>query len=72
MESKTVDLSFIGTKAKSKAELYRLLTVEGMLYLPPQEYTTMSFISDICFNEKKVCLINNWLLYLISLGSICK
>ena len=47
MESKRVDLTVIETKAKRKAELYRILAAEGGLYLPPQEHTNMDFISDI-------------------------
>ena len=46
MENRSVDLEFVGKKAKSKLELYRLLKFEGMFYLPAQEYTNMNFISD--------------------------
>ena len=54
MESASLNLVEVGNKAKSKWELYRLLTVEGGLYLPPEDQTNMEFISDIFFNEKKV------------------
>ena len=54
MERTSINLEEVGNKAKSKWELYRLLTVEGGLYLPPEDQTNMEFISDIFFNEKKV------------------
>ena len=34
----TINLLEIGNKARSKAEIYRLLTVDGRLYLPPYKY----------------------------------
>ena len=57
METSRIILYEVGIKAKSFKELYRLLTVEGGLYLPPSEYTNMSFISDICFGDKKVVFV---------------
>ena len=53
----SLNLVEVGNKAKSKWELYRLLTVEGCLYFPPEDETNMEFISDIFFNEKKNPLI---------------
>ena len=47
METSRVNLAEVGIKAKSFSELYRMLTVERGLYLPPAEYINMSFISDI-------------------------
>ena len=54
MERASLNLAEVGNKGKSKWELYRLLTVEGGLYLPPEEQTNMEFISDVFFDEKKV------------------
>ena len=54
MDTRKVNITEIGTKAQSKAELYRLLTVEGGMYLPPQDQTNIEFISDIAFSVKKV------------------
>ena len=54
MDTISLNLMEVGNKAKSKWELYRLLTVEGGLYFPPEDQTNMEFISDIFFNEKKV------------------
>ena len=54
MDQVNLNLQEIGLKAKSKAEIYRILTVEGELYLPPQKETNMQFISDIIVGDKKV------------------
>ena len=54
MERTSINLGEVGNKARSKWELYLLLTVEGGLYLPSENQTKMEFISDIFFNEKKV------------------
>ena len=57
MELSRVVLSEVGNKAKCFKEFYCMLTVEGGLYLPPAEYTNMTFISDICFGDKKVIFV---------------
>ena len=72
MERRRVNIAEIGTKAQSKAELYRLLTVEGGMYLPPQDQTNMEFISDIAFSVKRV---GNHLIYVYKdcfVGSILR
>ena len=55
MEKKSIYFLSIDTKAQSKSEMYRALTIEGEFYLPLQNETTMQFISGIAFGEKKVC-----------------
>ena len=70
MDSTNVNLMEVGTRAQSKAELYRLLTVEGNMYLPPQEQATMEFISDIAFQEKKVSCLSILLVHIFTLGSL--
>ena len=54
MEKKSINLLNVGTKAQSKSEMYRALTVEGGFYLPPLKETTMEFISDVAIGDKKV------------------
>ena len=44
----------IGNNAKSKYEIYRILTVEGGMYLPPEKECSMTFISEIWIGDKKV------------------
>ena len=39
MEGNMLSLHMLGIKAKTKNELYRLLTAEANLYLPPQSET---------------------------------
>ena len=58
MQTSRVNLLEVSSKAQSKPEMYRLLTVEEGLYLPPQDQTNMEFISDIAFQVKKVSLSN--------------
>ena len=36
MESSKLNLQILDTKAQTKNEMYRLLTVEAHIYLPPQ------------------------------------
>ena len=33
----TINVSQLGTKAKLKNDMYRILTVEAKIYLPPQK-----------------------------------
>ena len=52
---------------KSKADIYKILTKEGQLYLPPMDECPMLFIKDVLMGRKKV----SWLeigctLYILS------
>ena len=44
----------VGSKAQSKQGLYRLLVVEGGLYLPPEKEVSMLFFSQVAIGDKKV------------------
>ena len=45
----------MGTKAKSKVEMYSFVfTVDVRIYLPPQFETSIYFIRDIIANTKRV------------------
>ena len=50
----TINVSQLGTKAKSKNEMYRILTVEAKIYLPPKKECSIYFIRDIFHGRKKV------------------
>ena len=64
-----INVSQLGTKAKSKSEMYRILTVEAKIYLPPQKECSIYFIRDIFHGRKKVDIR----LLLISMsGFICR
>ena len=54
METSTINLNLLGTKAQSKTELYRLLTVDAKLYLMPQREASIYFIRDILSKKKRV------------------
>ena len=57
MEKKTVNLLDLGGKASSKSELYRLLTSEGHLYLPPYKLCSVDFIAEI-IDEQRIVSLN--------------
>ena len=46
--------SKLGLKAQSKNEIYRLLTVEVELYLSSQKETSIYFVRDVFYGNKKV------------------
>ena len=50
----TINVSQLGTKAKSENKMYRILTVEAKIYLPPQKECSIYFIRDIFHGRKKV------------------
>ena len=52
-----VNLVKLGNSAKSKHELYRVLTVESGLSLPPEKKTNMTYISEIYIGDKKVGVV---------------
>jgi hypothetical protein len=46
---------------KSKLDIYRVLSTEGQLYLPPYNEVTMDFLSDIIQGKKKVSMkFDSW------------
>ena len=47
MESTPINLLEIANKAGNKHDMYKVLTIEGGMYLPPELQTNMDFISDI-------------------------
>ena len=49
-------ITYISIKAKSKIEIYRILTTEGDVYLPPSSECSIDFIKDIITGKKSVCL----------------
>ena len=54
MEKDKIYFKEVGFIAQSKSELYRALTAEGELYLPPIKEASMLFISQIAIGDKKV------------------
>ena len=54
MEKRDLNLSLLGSKAQTKNELYRILTVDAKLYLPHQQETSIYFIRGILNGKKKV------------------
>ena len=57
-----INLAQLGTKAKSKNEMYRILTIEAKIYLPPQKECSIYFIRDIFLGKKKVIVRLFWIL----------
>ena len=56
MKRTKVNLIDLGMKARTKSEMYRLLTVDADLYLPPQKKVSIYFIREITTGSKKVLL----------------
>ena len=56
MERTKVNLIDLGMKARTKSEMYRLLTVDADLYLPPQREASIYFIRESVVGSKKVLL----------------
>ena len=52
--NQTITTFELGTKAKSKSEVYRLLSTEGKVYLPPASEANHNFISDVISGKLKV------------------
>lgn len=55
MEARRKQLNVVtaGIKAKSKAEIYRVITSEAGIYLPPKHDSPIDFIREICEGSKK-------------------
>ena len=54
MEQSNINLNQLAIKARTKNEMYRILTTEANLYLPPQKETSIYFVRDIIHGRKKV------------------
>ena len=57
MDSFELTVTEVGAKAKSKSkvEIYRLLTIEGGLDLPPAKDVNFQILRGIITGTKKVC-----------------
>ena len=56
MEKVSLNLLSVSSKARSKCELYKIMTVDGHLYLPPYKYWTIEFMADIIEESRVVSL----------------
>ena len=66
----TVSRAQLSGKMKSKADIYKILTKEGQLYLPPIDECPMIFIKDVLMGKKKVSAVPPLQLQtLLSIGS---
>ena len=54
MEPNRINLNMLSIKARTKNELYRILTTEAGLYLPLQKETSIYFVRDIIKGRRKV------------------
>ena len=54
MELKKINVNALGTKFQSKNEMYRFLTTEVDMHLPPQKECSIYFVRDIVSGTKKV------------------
>ena len=54
--SASMTIQVVGIKAKSKKEIYTVLTVEGGLYLPPLADANQKYLKAILLGEKKYLL----------------
>ena len=53
-EAAMTDVKTFGAKFGTKAEIYRFLTVEASLYLPPYETITIWHMRDLASGDKTV------------------
>ena len=56
MESTKINVNEITIKASSKKEVYRLLQLEGDVYMPPIAQSNHQYVSGILSGTKKVNL----------------
>ena len=54
MEQSNVNLNQLAIIARTKNEMYSILTKEANLYLPPQKETSIYFVREIIRGRKKV------------------
>ena len=54
MEKLKLNIRDLGSKFRSKNEMYRFLTSEVDMYLPPQKEWSIYFVRDILSGSKRV------------------
>ena len=54
MESDIMTIKELGVVCQSKKDIYKVLQVDGEIYLPPVEQSDHKFISQVVTGEKKV------------------
>ena len=59
MEQEQMNIGAITAKANSKREMWKILQLEGDVYLPPNSQANHDYISKILSGEKKVWLMVN-------------
>ena len=65
MDQNTMNINELTVVCQSKKEMYKILQVEGGIYLPPIEQANHKFVTEIVSGEKNVDnLINNLFLVL--------
>ena len=65
-ESRAIIISEIGVKARSKKEVYMILTVEWRFYLPPMEDASQVYFNQILIGKKKYILWKNLKVFISS------
>ena len=50
----TINAAQFGAKYSTKREVYRFLTSEGLVYLPPYECITVFHMRDICSGKRRM------------------
>ena len=56
MDSANLNINILCILAKTKNEMYRLLTVEAQLYFPSQKECSIYFMRDILSNKKRASI----------------
>ena len=57
MEEARITVLDLGIKARSKREVYRLLSTDGDVYLPPEKEANYDYLASILRGDKKVSSI---------------
>ena len=53
-KTKTLDVREMALKWTTKAEVYKVLTITGGVYLPPMDQTNCDYVRDILCGDKLV------------------
>ena len=62
---RTIDVREIALKCTTKAEVYKVLTIIGGIYLPPIEQINSDFIRDILSGDKLVSYGNHFIVHIL-------